>query len=66
MTSDYLERTAMCQPRFHAASPGGCCCTPYLTPEDEIRMLEAMKTVETVRLDAIDRKIEELKKTEND
>jgi hypothetical protein len=58
----------MCQPRYHAASPGrcGCCSTTYLTPEDEIRVLEAMKTVETIRLDSIDRKIEDLKKTEND
>jgi hypothetical protein len=58
----------MCQPRYHTASPGSCicCCTTYLTPEDEIRMLEAMKTVEKIRLDEIDRKIEDLKKMEND
>jgi hypothetical protein len=40
-----------------------CCCTGTLIPEDEIRMLEAMKTLEKIRLDAMDRRMEELRRT---
>jgi hypothetical protein len=40
-----------------------CCCTGTLSAEDEIQMLEAMKTVENIRLDSISRRIEELKKS---
>jgi hypothetical protein len=42
---------------------GECCCTGTLSPEDEIRMLEAMKTLEKIRLDGMDRRIGELRKT---
>jgi len=38
---------------------GQCCCTGTLSPEDEIRMLEAMKTMEKIRLDGM----EELRKS---
>jgi hypothetical protein len=41
-----------------------CCCTRTLSTEDEIRMLEAMKTLEKIRLDGMDRRIEELRRTE--
>jgi len=40
-----------------------CCCTGTLSAEDEIRMLEAMKTLEKIRLDAMDRRIGELQRT---
>lgn len=55
--------TNMCQQRCDTASPGSCdcCCTPPLSPEEEIRMLEAMKTLEKIRLDAIDRRIADLR-----
>jgi hypothetical protein len=39
-----------------------CCCTGTLSAEDEIRMLEAMKTMEKIRLDGMDRRIEELRR----
>jgi len=42
---------------------GECCCTGTISAEDEIRMLEAMKTMEKIRLDAMDRRIEELRRT---
>ena len=42
---------------------GDCCCTKTLSAEDEIQMLEAMKTMEKIRLDSISRRIEELKKS---
>jgi len=42
---------------------GECCCTGTLSPEDEIRMLEAMKTAGKIRLDAMNRRIEDLRKT---
>jgi hypothetical protein len=42
---------------------GECCCTGTLSTEDEIRMLEAMKTLEKIRLNGMDRRIEELRKT---
>jgi len=42
---------------------GECCCTGTLSAEDEIRMLEAMKTMEKIRLDGMDRRIRELRKT---
>jgi hypothetical protein len=42
---------------------GECCCTGTLSAEDEIRMLEAMKTLEKIRLDGLDRRIGELRKT---
>jgi hypothetical protein len=47
------------------SSGGGveCCCTGTLSAEDEIRMLEAMKTLEKIRLNGMDRRIEELRKT---
>ena len=53
----------MCQQRCDTASRGSCdcCCTPPLSPEEEIRMLEAMKTLEKIRLDAIDRRIADLR-----
>ena len=41
---------------------GECCCTGTLSAEDEIRMLEAMKTMEKLRLDGMDRRIEELRR----
>jgi hypothetical protein len=40
-----------------------CCCTGTLSAEDEIRMLEAMKTLEKIRLNGMDRRIEELRRT---
>ena len=40
-----------------------CCCPGTLIPEDEIKMLEAMKTLGKIRLDAIDRKILDLQRT---
>ena len=40
-----------------------CCCTGTLSAEDEIRMLEAMKTLEKIRLNGMDWRIEELRKT---
>jgi hypothetical protein len=46
-------------------SSGGlleCCCTGTLSAEDEIRMLEAMKTMEKIRLNGMDRRIEELRR----
>ena len=42
---------------------GECCCTGTLSADDEIRMLEAMKTLEKIRLNGMDRRIEELRKT---
>jgi hypothetical protein len=39
----------------NAAAPG-------IPPEEEIRMLEAMKTVEKIRLDAIAQRIDVLRK----
>lgn len=45
---------------------GECCCSGTLRPEEEIRMLEAMKTLEKIRLDAMDRRIEDLRKTVKD
>jgi hypothetical protein len=42
---------------------GECCCTGTLSAEDEIRMLEAMKTLEKIRLNGMDRRIEELQRT---
>ena len=42
----------------------GCCCSSALYLEDEIRMLEAMKTIQVIRLDSIDRKIASLKRQE--
>ena len=42
---------------------GECCCSGTLLPEEKIRMLEAMKTMEKIRLDAMDRRIEELRRT---
>ena len=45
-----------------AGELGGCCCTGTLSAEDEIRMLESMKTLKKIRLDSITRRIEELKK----
>jgi hypothetical protein len=41
---------------------GECCCTGTLLPEEKIKMLEAMKTLEKIRLDAMDRKIGELRR----
>ncbi|MEI7857472.1 MAG: hypothetical protein WCH85_08215 [Methanomicrobiales archaeon] len=41
---------------------GECYCTGTLSPEDEIRMLEAMKTLEKIRLDGMDLRIEELQR----
>ena len=42
---------------------GECCCTGTLSAEDEIRMLEAMKGMKKIQLEAMDRKIEELRRT---
>jgi hypothetical protein len=42
---------------------GECCCNGTLSAEDEIRMLEAMKTLEKIRLNGMDWRIEELRKT---
>jgi hypothetical protein len=42
---------------------GECCCTGTLSAEDEIRMLEAMKTLEKIRLNGMDRRIEKLRRT---
>jgi hypothetical protein len=39
-----------------------CCCTGTFSAEDEIRMLEAMKTLEKIHLNAMDRKIEGLQR----
>jgi hypothetical protein len=55
----------MCRQVCNESSGGGaeCCCTGTLSAEDEIRMLEAMKTLEKIRLNGIDRRIEELRRT---
>jgi len=55
----------MCRQLCNEASGGmgECCCTGTLSAEDEIRMLEAMKTLEKIRLDGLDRRIGELRKT---
>lgn len=55
----------MCRQVCNESSGGlrECCCTGTLSVEDEIRMLEAMKTLEKIRLNGIDRRIEELRKT---
>ena len=55
----------MCRHVCNESSGGGveCCCTGTLSAEDEIRMLEAMKTLEKIRLNGMDRRIEELRKT---
>jgi hypothetical protein len=55
----------MCRQVCDESSRGveGCCCTETLSPEDEIRMLEAMKTMKKIQIDAMDRRIEELRKT---
>jgi len=55
----------MCRQVCNESSGGlqECCCTGTLSPEDEIRMLEAMKTLEKIRLDGMDRRIGELRKT---
>ncbi len=42
-----------------------CCRTSLMNPDDEIRMLEAVKSVQEIRLNAIDRKIQSLKQTRN-
>lgn len=43
----------------------GCDCGPTGDLEDEIRMLEAMRSLQVVRLDAIDRRIQGLKRMRN-
>jgi hypothetical protein len=55
----------MCRQACNESSGGlrECCCTGTLSAEDEIRMLEAMKTLEKIRLDGMDRRIGELRKT---
>ena len=55
----------MCRQVCNESSGGllECCCTRTLSAEDEIRMLEAMKTLEKIRLDGMDRRIGELRKT---
>ena len=55
----------MCRQVCNESSGGlrECCCTGTLSAEDEIRMLEAMKTLEKIRLDGMDRRIGELRKT---
>lgn len=55
----------MCQQVCNESSGGlgECCCTGTLSAEEEIRMLEAMKTMEKIRLDAMDRRIEDLRRT---
>jgi hypothetical protein len=54
----------MCRQVRHESSGGlrECCCTGTLSAEDEIRMLEAMKILEKIRLDGMDRRIEELQR----
>ena len=42
---------------------GKCCYTGTLSAEEEIRTLEAKKILEKIRLDGMDRRIEELRKT---
>ena len=42
---------------------GGVLLYRNLSTEDKIRMLEAMKTLEKIRLDGMDWRIEELRKT---
>jgi len=42
---------------------GECCYTGILNAEDEIRVLEAMKTLEKIRLNGMDLRIEELRRT---
>lgn len=56
----------MCQSCNEGRERGGsgCCCSSALCLEDEIRMLDAMKTVQVIRLDSIDRKIASLKRQE--
>jgi hypothetical protein len=47
----------------HHPGVGECCCTGTLRADDEIRMLEAMKILEEIRLEGMDRRIEELRQT---
>jgi len=55
----------MCRQMCNESSgrSGECCCNGTLSAEDEIRMLEAMKTLEKIRLNGMDWRIEELRKT---
>ena len=55
----------MCRQVCNESSGGlrECCCTGTLSAEEEIRMLEAMKTMENIRLDAMNRRIGELQRT---
>jgi len=55
----------MCRQACNESSGGlrECCCTETLSAEEEIRMLEAMKTMENIRLDAMNRRIGELQRT---
>jgi len=55
----------MCRQACNESSGGlrECCCTGTLSAEEEIRMLEAMKTMENIRLDAMNRRIGELQRT---
>ena len=54
----------MCRHVCNEASGGvgECCCTGTLNAEDEIRMLEAMKGMKKIQLEAMDRRIEDLRK----
>jgi len=55
----------MCRQLCNEASGkvGECCCTGTLSAKDEIRMIEAMKGMKKIQLEAMDRKIEELRRT---
>jgi len=55
----------MCRGVCHesAGGIGECYCIGTLSAEDEMRKLEAMKTLEKIRLNGMDRRIEELRKT---
>jgi len=55
----------MCRTACYDTTQGqeGCCCAGILSHDDEIRMLEAKKNMIKIRLDAMDRRIGELRTT---
>lgn len=57
----------MCQQRYNESSHGSCdcCCSAFLSPEEEIGILEAIKTMKKIQIDAMDRRIEDLRKAVN-
>jgi len=63
-THSLWEIKPMCRTTCNDTTQGPveCCCTGTLSPDDEIGMLEARKSMMKIRLDAMDRRIRELRK----